>query len=92
MDRADTPQILVVDDLAQNVKLLEAVLSPRGYAVIAAASGEEALQRVNEQVPDLVLLDVLMPGMDGYEVCRRLREDPATSYLPIVMVTAHGDQ
>ena len=92
MDSADTPQILVVDDLAQNVKLLEAVLSPRGFAVIAAASGEEALQRVNEHVPDLVLLDVLMPGMDGYEVCRRLREDPATSYVPIVMITAHGDQ
>ena len=84
--------ILVVDDLAQNIKLLEAILSPRGYSVMTAESGEAALQAVGRELPDLVLLDVLMPGMDGYEVCRRLRADPATAYLPIVMVTAHGDQ
>jgi class 3 adenylate cyclase/CheY-like chemotaxis protein len=82
----------VVDDLAQNVKLLDAILSPRGYNVVTAGSGEAALETIAEELPDLVLLDVLMPGMDGYEVCRRLRADPVTAYLPIVMVTAHGDQ
>jgi class 3 adenylate cyclase/CheY-like chemotaxis protein len=84
--------IVVVDDLPQNLKLLEAILSPRGYAVVTAASGEEALEAIAGHHPDLVLLDVLMPGIDGYEVCRRLRGDPATTYLPIVMVTAHGDE
>jgi class 3 adenylate cyclase len=84
--------ILVVDDLAQNVRLLEAVLAPRGYTIVAAQSGEEALERVVAEPVDLVLLDILMPGMDGYAVCRALREDPATSYLPVVMITASGDQ
>ena len=84
--------ILVVDDLAQNVKLLDAVLSPRGYRVVSAASGEEALEAVAEEQPDLVLLDVVMPGMDGYEVCRRLRDRPTTRFLPVVMITAHGGQ
>ena len=84
--------ILVVDDLAQNVRLLEAVLAPRGYTIVAAQSGEEALERVVAEPVDLVLLDILMPGMDGYAVCRALRRDPATSYLPVVMITASGDQ
>ena len=84
--------ILVVDDLPQNVKLLDAVLSPRGYRVVSAASGEEALEAVAEEQPDLVLLDVVMPGMDGYEVCRLLRDRPTTRFLPVVMITAHGDQ
>ena len=84
--------ILVVDDLPQNVKLLDAVLSPRGYRVVPAASGEAALEALAEHKPDLVLLDVVMPGMDGYEVCRRLRAEPATRFLPVVMITAHGDQ
>ena len=85
-------KILVVDDLPQNVKLLDAVLSPRGYRVVSAASGEEALEAVAEEQPDLVLLDVVLPGMDGYEVCRRLRDRPTTRFLPVVMITAHGDQ
>ena len=84
--------ILVVDDLPQNVKLLDAMLSPRGYRVVPAASGEAALEAVMEHQPHLVLLDVVMPGMDGYEVCRRLRGEPATRFLPVVMITAHGDQ
>ena len=86
------PKILVVDDLPQNVKLLDAVLSARGYRVVSAASGEEALEAVAEEQPDLVLLDVVLPGMDGYEVCRRLRDRPTTRFLPVVMITAHGDQ
>lgn len=84
--------ILVVDDLPQNVRLLEAVLAPRGYDVVAAASGAEALERVAAGRVDLVLLDILMPGMDGYEVCRRLRTDDASRFLPVVMITASGEQ
>jgi adenylate cyclase len=84
--------ILVVDDTPQNVKLLSATLEPRGYSVIEAASGEEALVGVTDQKPDLVLLDVVMPGLDGYEVCRRLRDDPETALLPVVMITASGEQ
>jgi adenylate cyclase len=85
-----TETILVVDDAPQNLRLLEAVLAPRGYGVVTATSGEEALERL--EGVDLVLLDVVMPGIDGYEVCRRLRDDPGTSFLPVVMVTASGEQ
>jgi len=84
--------LLLVDDLAQNIRLLEAVLAPRGYAIVKAESGREALEKVTAEPVDLVLLDILMPEMDGYAVCRALREDPATQYLPVVMVTASGDQ
>jgi adenylate cyclase len=82
------PKVLVVDDTPQNVRLLEAVLTSHGYSVIAASSGPEALERVRSEPPDLVLLDIQMPGMNGYEVCRKLREDPATRFLPIVMITS----
>ena len=90
MDRQ--PRILAVDDTPHNIKLLEAVLAPRGYAIVPAGNGMEALEKVAAKRPDLILLDVVMPGMDGYEVCRRLRDDPATRLLPVVMVTASGDQ
>jgi adenylate cyclase len=83
-------RILVVDDTPVNIKLLEAVLLPRGYDVISAGSGAEALEKVATGRPDLVLLDLLMPGMDGHEVCRRLRGQESTATLPIVMVTASG--
>jgi adenylate cyclase len=86
------PLVLVVDDLPQNVRLLEAVLSPKGFRVATASSGEEALDVLSKQHPDLVLLDILMPGMDGYEVCRRIREDPETAFLPVIMITASGGQ
>jgi adenylate cyclase len=85
-------RILIVDDLPQNVRLLEAVLTPRGYAVSAAHSGREALSALTAQEFDLVLLDILMPEMDGYEVCRSVRADPATRFLPVVMITASGEQ
>jgi adenylate cyclase len=81
-------KILVVDDTPSNVKLLADVLGARGYAVITAASGAEALETVDRERPDLVLLDVMMPGMSGYDVCRKLRANPATTMLPVVMVTA----
>jgi adenylate cyclase len=89
---SDSDTILVVDDLPQNVRLLEAILIPRGYHVVAANSGAEALEHVAAEPVELVLLDILMPEMDGYEVCRRLRADPATSFLPVVMITASGEQ
>jgi adenylate cyclase len=86
------PKVLVVDDLEQNIRLLEAVLGSNGYEVRSASSGPEALERVREEVPDIVLLDIQMPGMNGYEVCRRLRENPATQFLPVVMVTSSDQE
>jgi adenylate cyclase len=86
------PLILVVDDLAQNVRLLEAVLSPKGFRVAAASSGEQALAVLSKEHPDVVVLDILMPGMDGYEVCRRIRQDPGTAFLPVIMITASGEE
>ena len=86
---ATTPaRILVVDDVPENVRLLEAVLLARGYDVLAAHDGEEALELVGDEHPDLVLLDVVMPGLDGYGVCRRLRENDETAVLPVIMVTS----
>ncbi len=81
-------KILVVDDTPQNVKLLADLLSVKGYAVLTARSGREALEIVDKERPDLVLLDVVMPEMSGYEVCRKIRDNPATTILPVVMVTA----
>jgi DNA-binding response OmpR family regulator len=81
-------KILVVDDTPQNVKLLADLLAGKGYAVVTAASGPEALELIDREPPDLVLLDVVMPEMSGYEVCRRLRARPDTQVLPVVMVTA----
>jgi adenylate cyclase len=86
-------RVLTVDDQAANLRLIEAVLSPRGYDVLVCTSGADALARLAEDdLVDLVLLDVLMPGLDGYEVCRRIRAEPATEFLPIVMITASGEQ
>ena len=85
-------RILVVDDMPANVRLLEAILEPAGYSVTAASSGPEALEQVVVDPPDLVLLDVQMAGMNGYEVCRRIRENEATALLPVVMVTSHGSE
>src|SRR5437763_9933900 len=87
-----TGRILVVDDTPQNIRLLEAILAPRGYEIVAAESGQQALDLVESSQPDLVLLDIVMPGMDGYEVCRQLRRDPATEMLPVVMITASGNE
>jgi class 3 adenylate cyclase len=81
-------KILVVDDTPRNVKLLADLLAAKGYAVVTADSGAEALRQVDAERPDLVLLDVVMPGMTGYEACRKIRENPATGILPVVMVTA----
>ena len=81
-------RILVVDDVPENVRLLEAVLSSRGYEVVTASDGLAALRAVETRNPDLILLDVVMPGLDGYTVCRRLRENDDTAVLPVIMVTS----
>lgn len=81
-------RILVVDDTPANVKLLVDLLAARGYQPVAAGSGEEALVRIGVQPPDLVLLDIMMPGLSGYDVCRRIRADPATALLPVVLCTS----
>jgi signal transduction histidine kinase len=81
-------KILVVDDYAANVKLLERNLQAAGYETVAAYDGEQALAQVAAEKPDLVLLDIMMPKIDGFEVCRRLRADEATAVIPVIMVTA----
>ena len=81
-------KILVVDDVPVNVKLLADLLTVKGYDVVTAANGAEALAKVETDRPGIVLLDVMMPGMSGYDVCRKIRENPATTMLPIIMVTA----
>jgi adenylate cyclase len=88
----NTARILVVDDLPANVRLLEAILEPAGYSVLSASSGPEALELVVTELPDLVLLDVQMAGMNGYEVCRRIRENETTALLPVVIVTSHDSE
>jgi two-component system response regulator RpaA len=82
------PRVLVVDDDPQVLRLLRVNLELEGYDVASATNGEAALAECADQVPDLVVCDVMMPGMDGYEVVRRLRKDRATSKLPIVMLSA----
>ena len=84
----DKPVILVVDDQPQNIELLEAYLAPQGYKIIKAANGEEALGKLSGNPIDLILMDVMMPGMDGFEVVRKIRKDEATHLLPIILVTA----
>jgi adenylate cyclase len=85
-------KVLVVDDTPHNVKLLADLLGVKGYAVATAATGEEALAKLPVEKPDLVLLDVMMPGMSGYEVCQRIRANPETALLPVVMVTSLDPQ
>jgi DNA-binding response OmpR family regulator len=82
------PKILVVDDVPENVRLLEAVLVPRGYEVVTASNGLAALELVEAEEPDLILLDVMMPGLDGYGVCTQLRANDDTAVLPVIMVTS----
>ena len=83
-----TARVLVVDDILSNVKLLEAKLTTEYFEVVSAYSGLEALAKMDEATPDIVLLDVMMPGMDGFEVCRRIKSNPKSAHVPVVMVTA----
>jgi diguanylate cyclase (GGDEF)-like protein/PAS domain S-box-containing protein len=84
--------ILIVDDSGVNRRLIQALLGPQGYVTRTAASGEEALAAVADNPPDLILLDVMMPGLDGRQVARALKADPATANIPIIMVTAQSDR
>jgi two-component system, cell cycle response regulator len=86
-----TARVLVVDDILPNVKLLEAKLNGEYFDVITATSGAEGIEKAMTQGPDIILLDVMMPGMDGFEACRRLKADPATAHIPVIMVTALTD-
>ncbi|AKG53519.1 response regulator [Dehalogenimonas sp. WBC-2] len=86
--KKDKPVILAVDDRPQNIELLEAFLIPQGYEIIKAANGEEALGKLSTNQVDLILLDVMMPGMDGFEVIRRVRQSTTNCLIPIILITA----
>ena len=86
--RQEPVRVLVVDDLPDNVEILRARLESRGYAVATAANGEEALAAVHADPPQLILCDVMMPGIDGYEVARRIKRDEGLPFIPIILVTA----
>ena len=86
------PTILIVDDEPINIKLVKAMLVPENYLLIEAGNGEEALECVEDVRPDLILLDVMMPGIDGFEVCRCLKQHEITRIIPVVMVTVFQDK
>lgn len=86
-----TAKILVVDDVPANVRLLEAKLIAEYYDVVTAEDGFQAIEKAQAEQPDIILLDVMMPGMDGFECCRKLKADPTTGFIPVVMVTALSD-
>ena len=85
-------RVLVVDDIEANRRVLQAKLEAKYFDVILAKDGFEALEKVASESPEIILLDIMMPGMDGFEVCRRLKADPKVSHIPVVMVTALNDQ
>src|SRR6266550_8503196 len=84
-------RILVVDDHEVNLELLVAIFASKNYIVTTASDGFEALAKIAVEKPDLILLDVMMPDLDGYEVCRRIKVDPAMADIPVIMVTALSD-
>lgn len=81
-------KILIADDEQTAVDILKSILEDKDYAVITAYDGEEAVKAVREQKPDLVILDVMMPKMNGYEVCEKIKKDPSTKDIPVIMLTA----
>lgn len=85
-------KILVVDDEPTIVRLMEFILARQGHEMLVAVNGEEALEKIRAHAPDLVLLDIMMPRIDGYEVARLLRADPATADLPIIMLSAKAQE
>jgi signal transduction histidine kinase len=86
------PRVLIVDDERRNAELLKVLLTPEGYTLLTATNGEDALGLLAAQKPDLILLDVMMPGMDGYEVATKIKQNPATNNIPIIMLTALDDR
>jgi signal transduction histidine kinase/DNA-binding response OmpR family regulator len=92
-DKADKPAcVMIVDDERHNRELLEIMLKPEGFLLLTAASGEEALALIARQPPDLILLDVMMPGMTGYDVAGKIKSEPATKHIPVIMLTALDDR
>ena len=91
LDRSAADVVLIVDDVPDNLSLLHDALDEAGYAVLVATSGEAALQRATQALPDIVLLDAVMPGLDGFEVARRLKAGPDTAHIPIVFMTGLTD-
>ena len=91
MNSLNQPVILVVDDIATNVTFMKALLKGKNYEVMDAYSGKEALQLAEERVPDVIILDIMMPVMDGYEVLARLRANEATKHIKVVMLSALSD-
>jgi CheY-like chemotaxis protein len=89
MVSSQAKRILVVDDIQDNLSLLEAILKEEGYEVEVAKNGKLALAKIEASPPDLVLLDAMMPGMDGYEVTRRIRENKKLPFIPILLITAY---
>lgn len=87
--KAQLKRILIVDDMEDNISLLEAILVEEGYIVDTANNGKTALAKVKAAPPDLILMDAMMPGMDGYEVTRRIREQKDLPFIPILLITAH---
>ena len=87
LDRSRTDVVLIVDDVPDNLSLLHDALDEAGYTVLVATHGEAALQRASQAVPDIILLDAIMPGIDGFEVARRLKAQPETSHIPIIFMT-----
>lgn len=85
-------KILVVDDEPTIVRLMEFILARQGHEMLVAVNGEEALEKIRAHAPDLVLLDIMMPRIDGYEVARLVRADPATAALPIIMLSAKAQE
>ena len=86
----DRKRILVVDDEIYIVHILEFTLTMEGYEVLTAADGEEALRKIEQERPDLVVVDIMMPKLDGYEVCRRVRQDEEFQHLPVILLSAKG--
>jgi len=91
-ERVRPPTVLIVDDHVQNLELIGALMQAEGYRVLTARDGVEALEQVAQAQPDLILLDIMMPGLDGYAVCQQLKADPATRLIPVVLLTALGDE
>ena len=87
LDRSNTDLVLIVDDIPENLSVLHDALDESGYSVLVATNGETALQRARQSLPDIILLDALMPGMDGFEVSRRLKADYSTQHIPIIFMT-----
>ena len=92
IDRVLSDIVLIVDDVPENLSLLHDALDEAGYTVLVATNGESALQRARQSLPDVILLDALMPGMDGFEVARRLKADFSTQHIPVVVLTSSREE